>query len=94
MPSTIYNVKARISKHSPTKHNRLTTETNEMTTVQEIRSANDLMHKVKTYLPEDRVISIEKSLNFAISAHNGQQRESGDPFVVHPIATAFRLAEM
>ena len=94
MPSTIYNVKARISKHSPTKHNRLTTETNEMTTVQEIRSANDLIHTVKTYLPEDRVISIEKSLNFAINAHNGQQRESGDPFVVHPIATAFRLADM
>ena len=65
-----------------------------MTTIQEIGSATDLMRQIDTYLPDDRVAAVEKSLEYAINAHEGQQRYSGEPFVVHPIATAVRLADM
>ncbi len=65
-----------------------------MTTIQEIGSATDLMRQIDTYLPDDRAAAVEKSLEYAINAHDGQQRDSGEPFVVHPIATAVRLADM
>jgi GTP pyrophosphokinase len=52
------------------------------------------MHSVHQYLPADRASVVEDSLTYAINAHDGQQRDSGEPFVVHPIATAIRLADM
>jgi GTP pyrophosphokinase len=65
-----------------------------MTTIQQIGSAKDLMHSVHKYLPTDRASAVEDSLTYAINAHDGQERDSGEPFVVHPIATAIRLADM
>ncbi|MDA0595897.1 MAG: bifunctional (p)ppGpp synthetase/guanosine-3',5'-bis(diphosphate) 3'-pyrophosphohydrolase [Chloroflexi bacterium] len=65
-----------------------------MTTTQQIGSAKDLMHSVHKYLPADRASAVEHSLEYAINAHDGQVRDSGEPFVVHPIATALRLADM
>ncbi len=65
-----------------------------MTTIQEIGSAKDLLHSVRQYLPADRASSVEDALTYAINAHDGQERDSGEPFVVHPIATAVRLADM
>jgi len=65
-----------------------------MTTIQQIGSAKDLMHSVHKYLPADRASAVEDSLTYAINAHDGQERDSGEPFVVHPIATAIRLADM
>ncbi|NQW20016.1 MAG: bifunctional (p)ppGpp synthetase/guanosine-3',5'-bis(diphosphate) 3'-pyrophosphohydrolase [Chloroflexi bacterium] len=52
------------------------------------------MHLVHKYLPADRASLVENALNYAIKAHDGQTRDSGEQFIVHPIATAFRLAEM
>ena len=52
------------------------------------------MHSVHKYLPADRASAVEHSLEYAINAHDGQVRDSGEPFVVHPIATALRLADM
>ena len=37
---------------------------------------------------------LEKALIFASSAHAGQQRKSGEPYIVHPIETATILAEL
>jgi len=65
-----------------------------MTTTPQIGPANDLMHAVNKYLPTDRASAVEHSLDYAIKAHDGQVRESGEPFVIHPIATAVRLADM
>ena len=65
-----------------------------MTNIQEIGSAKDLMHSVRKYLPAGRASLVEDSLKYAINAHSGQERDSGEPFVVHPIATAIRLADM
>ena len=52
------------------------------------------MHAVNKYLPADRASAVEHSLEYAIKAHDGQVRDSGEPFIVHPIATAVRLADM
>lgn len=35
---------------------------------------------------------IEKALNFAYRAHEGQKRKDGTPFILHPIAVAMELA--
>ena len=65
-----------------------------MTTTPQIGSAKDLMDTVHKYLPVDRASTVEHSLEYAIKAHDGQVRVSGEPFVVHPISTAIRLADM
>jgi len=38
--------------------------------------------------------TIEDALSFATAAHAGQLRKSGEPFIIHPIATAKILAEL
>ena len=53
----------------------------------------DLINKLKEYNPEaiDMVI---KAYNFADYYHSGQMRESGEPYISHPLNVAFILAEM
>ena len=65
-----------------------------MTTIQEESVSKELLSTAESYLPRDRQTAVEDALNYAINAHSGQTRDSGEPFVVHPIATAQRLAEM
>ena len=65
-----------------------------MTTIQEESVSKELLSIAESYLPRDRQTAVEDALNYAINAHSGQTRDSGEPFVVHPIATAQRLAEM
>ena len=38
--------------------------------------------------------AIERAYHFAEQAHAGQKRESGEPYVLHPLAVAIILAEM
>lgn len=65
-----------------------------MTTIQEESVSKELLSTAESYLPRDRQTAVEEALTYAINAHSGQTRDSGEPFVVHPIATAQRLAEM
>ncbi|MEK7083101.1 MAG: RelA/SpoT family protein [Patescibacteria group bacterium] len=44
--------------------------------------------------PEDEQALITKAYEFADTAHKGQKRKSGAPYITHPLATALRLAEM
>ena len=37
---------------------------------------------------------LEKAYGFALTAHGDQRRESGEPFIVHPIEVAIILAEL
>ena len=37
---------------------------------------------------------IERAYEYAATAHAGQRRKSGEPYIFHPIATARILAEM
>jgi GTP pyrophosphokinase len=65
-----------------------------MTTTQQSESVKALLHSVNKYLPQDRAASVHAALDYAINAHEGQKRDSGEEFIEHPIATALRLADM
>ncbi len=60
----------------------------------------NLMEKEKflataqAYLPEEQVALVEKAYNFALDAHQGQLRKSGEPYLEHPVGVAMILAEL
>ena len=53
-----------------------------------------LLSIIDSYLPLERARFVKESLEFATTAHRGQRRMSGEPFIEHPIATATLLAEL
>ncbi|HHV29386.1 RelA/SpoT family protein [Acetivibrio mesophilus] len=53
-----------------------------------------LIRKIKKYNPSCDFALIEMAHNLSQEAHNGQQRESGDPFIVHPMEVANILADL
>ena len=57
-------------------------------------SSKALLKTIGGYLPADRADVVEIALKFATDSHKGQLRDSGEPFIEHPIATAQRLADM
>ena len=48
----------------------------------------------KQHRPEEEQALITRAYDFADSAHAGQKRKSGAPYITHPLATAQRLADM
>src|SRR5512143_3289384 len=50
--------------------------------------AETLLQEVSAYLKPKDVAQIESALAFSRDAHQGQTRQSGDPYVTHPIAVA------
>ena len=54
----------------------------------------DLINKVKTYNKFLNPDSLAKAYNFALKAHANQQRSSGDPYSIHPIAVAYILTDL
>jgi len=64
-------------------------------TITKIHNKNlELIDLVKNYLPEKEVVSIKKALDFAHDSHKNQKRISGEPYIIHPVSTAFHLAKM
>jgi GTP pyrophosphokinase len=53
-----------------------------------------LLEKAKEYLPPAKVALVEAAYEFALNAHKGQVRKSGDPYLDHPLQTAMILAEL
>lgn len=53
----------------------------------------DLIRKIKDYNP-DEVEMVTKAYNYAKDLHEGQFRESGEPYITHPLNVAFILADM
>ncbi|TWT10335.1 bifunctional (p)ppGpp synthetase/guanosine-3',5'-bis(diphosphate) 3'-pyrophosphohydrolase [Streptococcus sp. sy004] len=47
-----------------------------------------------TYLSETDVAFVEKAMNYAVAAHTGQFRKSGEPYIIHPIQVAGILANL
>jgi len=56
--------------------------------------ARNLLDSVESYLPVERVTSIASAMDFAIEAHEGQLRRSGEPYVTHPLAVTAMLADL
>src|SRR3712207_365317 len=55
---------------------------------------SSLIEKVSAYGPEGTEELLAEAYNLAHTAHRGQTRKSGEPFVYHPLATADILAEL
>src|SRR5579862_9829746 len=54
----------------------------------------ELLGAVGGYLPPDQVGRIRDAAEFGTSAHRGQKRLSGEPFIAHPVAAAAILADL
>ncbi|HBK61079.1 MAG TPA: (p)ppGpp synthetase, partial [Firmicutes bacterium] len=54
----------------------------------------NLTERVRAARPDIDVGIVERAWNYAEQAHNGQIRESGEPYFDHPAAVAFILADM
>src|SRR5271167_4568915 len=54
----------------------------------------DLLRKVRAYRPEEDLVLIRKAYEFSLQHHKGSARESGEPYLAHPLEVAILLAEM
>jgi len=54
----------------------------------------ELLNTVGSYLPAEQVERIREAAEFGATAHKGQKRLSGEPFIAHPVAAAAILADL
>jgi len=54
----------------------------------------ELLASVGSYLPTEQVTRIREAAEFGASAHKGQKRLSGEPYIAHPVAAASILADL
>jgi GTP pyrophosphokinase len=54
----------------------------------------ELLNTVEKYLPSEQVDRIREAAEFGASAHKGQKRLSGEPYIAHPVAAAAILADL
>ncbi len=53
-----------------------------------------LIEKLKAYQPGADFALVEKAFNYAKNMHRSQKRESGEPYIVHPLEVAHILTDM
>lgn len=54
----------------------------------------DVKHMVEGYMNKEHVALVERAYHFAAVAHHDQKRQSGEPYIIHPIQVASILAEL
>jgi GTP pyrophosphokinase len=54
----------------------------------------DLMNIIKKYNPNNDAEIVERAYNYAVKAHAGQKRVSGEDYIIHPVEVAKILAEL
>jgi GTP diphosphokinase / guanosine-3',5'-bis(diphosphate) 3'-diphosphatase len=54
----------------------------------------ELLASVGSYLAPDQVNRVRAAAEFGTSAHHGQKRLSGEPYIAHPVAAAAILADL
>ena len=59
-----------------------------------MESSKKLIEKIKSYNKFLNPETLNKAYDFAVKAHSNQKRDSGDPYVFHPIAVANILTEL
>ena len=57
-------------------------------------TADDIFELVSSYMNEEHVEFVKKAYEAAKSAHEGQFRSSGEPYILHPVQVAGILAEL
>lgn len=56
-------------------------------------ASDDLIGRVRSYNPRSDIALIRAAYDYALAAHEGQFRRSGEPYITHPVAVAALLAE-
>ena len=54
---------------------------------------DDLINKAQKYFTEKEVLMIKKAYLIADDLHRGQKRNSGEPYIIHPLHVAYTLLE-
>jgi len=54
----------------------------------------ELEAKIREYRPNEDLSALEKAFRFASKYHEGQTRDSGEPYMAHPVMVAHILADM
>ena len=54
----------------------------------------ELESKVREFRPKDDLAPLEKAYRFATTHHNRQKRDSGEPYMNHPLMVSHTLADM
>ena len=54
----------------------------------------ELEAKIREYRPKDDLATLQKAFRFASKYHEGQTRDSGEPYMAHPVMVAHILADM
>ena len=57
-------------------------------------SYSQLIETAKKYLPPEKVAIVDDAYHYAMKAHKGQFRKSGEPYLEHPLHVALTLAEL
>ena len=55
---------------------------------------NDILDKIYSYFPDADTSLVEKAYVYSAKVHAGQKRLSGAPYLTHPVAVAYILAEL
>jgi len=55
---------------------------------------DDLCRRTRAYLSTDQIKDLRRAYRFGADAHEGQTRQSGEPYIQHPLAVAGILADM
>lgn len=53
-----------------------------------------LIARIRKYHPSTDIRQIEKAYKIADTAHAGQMRKSGEPYIIHPLSVALILADL
>jgi len=53
-----------------------------------------LKERILSYAPGAELELVDRAYQYALQAHQGQMRLSGDPYITHPLAVATSLAEL
>jgi GTP pyrophosphokinase len=59
-----------------------------------IWTAEDVFKMVQHYMNENHVELVKKAYSFAAYVHHDQRRQSGEPYIIHPIQVAGILADL
>lgn len=59
-----------------------------------VQSIDNLAEKLALYLGSDQIQLVKRAYYYAEQAHDLQRRRSGEPYIIHPLAVAYILADM
>jgi GTP pyrophosphokinase len=59
-----------------------------------VLSASEIIAKVLSYNPDADEHLIHRAYDFAVTAHEGQKRRSGEPYVIHPIGVTAIIGDL